>query len=102
MRIDPQIPGAVTSGTDAVSSRTGAAANTSSSAPTSGEPNDTVQLSANQTTLSRLVSHLATVPEIRQDKVASLRAEIQSGQFQRSNDQVAGAIVNEHLGSSNE
>jgi anti-sigma28 factor (negative regulator of flagellin synthesis) len=45
---------------------------------------------------------LASVPDIRQDKVASLRAEIQSGQFQRSNDQVAGAIVNEHLGSSNE
>jgi flagellar biosynthesis anti-sigma factor FlgM len=66
----------------------------------SGEPNDTVQLSAGQATLSRLVAQLASVPDIRQDKVSALQSEIQSGRFQRSNDQVAGAIVNEYLGSA--
>jgi anti-sigma28 factor (negative regulator of flagellin synthesis) len=43
------------------------------------------------------VTQLASVPDVRQDKVASLRAEVESGQFQRSNDQVAGAIIDEHL-----
>jgi flagellar biosynthesis anti-sigma factor FlgM len=101
MRIDPQIPGAITSGTDPVStSRPGAGAKTSTPANISGEPNDTVQLSTQQATLSRLVSQLASVPDVRQEKVASLRAEIQSGQFQRSDEQVAAAIVNEHFGGS--
>jgi negative regulator of flagellin synthesis FlgM len=93
MRIDPQIPGANTAGTGSVSSSRTGGATTSSSAPASGQPNDTVQLSANQTTLSRLVSHSASVPEIRQDKVDALRTQIQSGQFQRSNEQAANAIA---------
>lgn len=58
-------------------------------------PNDTVQISSDQTTLQGLVAGLDKVPDVRADRVQSLRTEIQSGAFQRTNDQVAGAIVNE-------
>jgi anti-sigma28 factor (negative regulator of flagellin synthesis) len=46
------------------------------------------------------VSQLGHVPDIRHEKVNALRSEIQSGQFQRSNEQVAGAIVTQLLGTN--
>jgi flagellar biosynthesis anti-sigma factor FlgM len=99
MRIDPRISAADNPGTTRVGdSQSGAAKNTS--APISGGPNDTVQLSSGQVTAHHLVAQLANVPEIRQPMVDALRAEIQSGKFQRSNQQVAGAIVNELFGSA--
>jgi hypothetical protein len=51
----------------------------------------------------QLMSQLSQVPDIRQEKVDALRSEIQSGQFHRSNDQVAGALVTQLFGiNSNE
>jgi flagellar biosynthesis anti-sigma factor FlgM len=97
MRIDPQIPAAENSGTNRVGdSQSGAAKR--SSAPPAAEPSDTVQLSSDQATVRQLVSQLSQVPDVRQERVNSLRSEIQSGQFQRSNDQVAGAVVTQLLG----
>jgi len=97
MRIDPQIPAPDAAATSSVSNqRSGAAANAAAGA--SGQPNDTVQLSAAQTVLSSLVSQLANVPDVRQQKVDALRAQIQSGQYQASNEQVANAIVDELVG----
>jgi flagellar biosynthesis anti-sigma factor FlgM len=99
MRIDPQIPAAENSGTNRVSdSQLGAAKK--SSGPPAAEPSDTVQLSSDQATVRQLISQLSQVPDVRQGLVEALRSEIQSGQFQRSSDQVAGAIVSQLLGGS--
>jgi flagellar biosynthesis anti-sigma factor FlgM len=96
MRIDPQITAAENSGTNRVAdSQSGTAKRLSTLAAV--ESNDTVQLSAGQATVRQLVTQLSQIPEVRQGRVDSLRSEIQSGQFQRSNDQVAGAIVGQLL-----
>jgi anti-sigma28 factor (negative regulator of flagellin synthesis) len=57
-----------------------------------------VQLSSGQAVVRQLVSKLDQVPETRQERVSALRSEVQSGQFNRSNEQVAGAIVDQLYG----
>ena len=47
----------------------------------------------------QLVSHLSRVPDVRQEQVNALRSEIESGQFQRDNDLVAGAVLRELFGA---
>ena len=98
MRIDPQIPAAENTGTSRVNDAQSGAAKGASTAITNG-PNDTVQLSSGQATVRQLVAQLSQIPEIRQDKVNALAAQIQSGNFQRSNEQVAGAITSQLLGA---
>jgi anti-sigma28 factor (negative regulator of flagellin synthesis) len=44
------------------------------------------------------VSRLSWVPDVRQEKVNALQLEIQAGEFQRSNEQVAGAVVSQLFG----
>jgi flagellar biosynthesis anti-sigma factor FlgM len=98
MRINPQIPPVdSTAATPVNDSRTNAA-KTAQPSPV-GEPSDTVRLSSGQATVRQLVTQLDQVPEIRQQKVSSLRSQVQSGQFQRSNQQVAGAIVDDLFGA---
>ena len=100
MRIDPQIPTTdATAVTSASNQRSGAAANTSGGV--AGAPTDSVQLSSAQSVLSSLVLQLANVPDVRQQKVDALRTQIQSGQYQIHNQQVANAIVDELVGPSN-
>jgi anti-sigma28 factor (negative regulator of flagellin synthesis) len=55
-------------------------------------------LSPDQAVIRQLVSHLSQVPEVRQEKVNALQSEIQAGLFQRSDEQVAGAVVSQLLG----
>ena len=55
-------------------------------------------LSPDQAAIRQLVSHLSQVPEVRQEKVNALQSEIQGGLFQRSDEQVAGAVVSQLLG----
>jgi len=97
MRIDPQIPASENTGTNRVNDARSAATKGSSTASV-GQPNDTVQLSSGEATVRQLVSQLSQVPDIRQEKVNALQTEIQAGQFQRSNEQVAGAVVSQLLG----
>lgn len=98
MKINPGIPAPDNTATSQVSnSRSGAARNASS---ISGEPQDTVQLSSGQATIRQLVTQLAKVPDVRQQKINSLSLAIQSGQYQPTNDQVAGAIVKDLFGSA--
>ena len=97
MRIDPQIPASQNSETTRANDAKSAAAKGSSGA-SAGQPNDTVQLSSGQATFRQLVAQLNQVPDVRQERVSALRLEINSGQFQRSNDQVAGAIVSQLFG----
>jgi flagellar biosynthesis anti-sigma factor FlgM len=99
MRIDPQNPVPANTSTNRVGdAQTGTARSNSSTA--ASEPNDTVQLSSGQATVRQLVSQLAQVPDTRQAQVSALRTEIQSGQFNRRNDQVAAAIVAQEFGPS--
>jgi flagellar biosynthesis anti-sigma factor FlgM len=97
MRIDPQIPATENSGTNRVNDNQSGAAK-ASSASSAGQPNDTVHLSSDQATVRQLVSQLSQIPDVRQKQVSALRSEVQSGQFQRSNEQVAGAIATQLLG----
>lgn len=97
MRIDPQIPAAENTGTSRVNDAQSGAAKGASTPVTSG-PNDTVQLSSGQATVRQLVTQLSQIPDGRQDKVNALAAQIQSGNFQRSNERVAGAITSQLLG----
>jgi len=97
MRIDPQIPAAENSATNRVNDSQSGAAKTPT-APIAGQPNDTVHLSSDQATVRQLVAQLDQIPDVRQQQVSALRSEIQSGQFQRSNDQVAGAVVAQLFG----
>jgi anti-sigma28 factor (negative regulator of flagellin synthesis) len=55
-------------------------------------------LSPDQAAIRQLVSCLSQVPDVRQEKVNALRSEIQAGLFQRSDEQVAGAVVIQLLG----
>ncbi len=99
MRINPQIPPVDSTATTPVSdARSGAAKAAQPSAVV--QPNDTVQLSSSTAAVRQLLTQLDQVPEIRQERVSSLRSQIQSGQFQHSNEQVAGAIVNELFGAA--
>ena len=96
MRIDPKIASQnlQVNRPDEVQSATAKGTKTAGA----GQPNDTVQLSSGQATIRQLVSQLNQVPDVRQEQVNALRAEVQTGQFQRSKDQVAGAIVSQLLG----
>ena len=98
MRIDPGISTAGNAGTNQVTDTTSVPRNTPNSI--SGEPEDTVKLSSAQAMVRQLVSAATQGSDVRQQKVDSLRAAIQSGQYQPSNGQIAGAIVNEFFGSA--
>jgi flagellar biosynthesis anti-sigma factor FlgM len=99
MRIDPQIPAGDNLGTNRVSDAQSGAGK-STRAPISGEPNDSVQLSSGQATVRQLVAQLGQVPDVRLEKITALRSEIQAGKFQRSDELVARAIVNDQFGSA--
>jgi hypothetical protein len=55
-------------------------------------------LSPDQAAIRQLVSHLSQVRDVRQEKVNALQSEIQAALFQRSDEQVAGAVVSQLLG----
>jgi anti-sigma28 factor (negative regulator of flagellin synthesis) len=66
--------------------------------PSLGQLSGVESLSPDQATVRQLVSQLRQVPDIRQEKVSALQSEIQAGRFQRSDEQVAGAVVGQLLG----
>jgi anti-sigma-28 factor FlgM len=68
------------------------------STPCLGQPSGMEPLSPDHAAIRQLVSHLSQVPEVRQEKVNALQSEIQAGLFQRSDEQVAGAVVSQLLG----
>lgn len=97
MRINQQIPPADNTTTDRISgSVQGQTQSTPAQVPS--QPNDTVQLSSTQGTVRQLAAHVDQVPDVRQQKVDALRAQVQSGSYQPSNQSAAGAIVNELFG----
>src|SRR5882672_1935934 len=68
------------------------------STPCLGQLSGVESLSLDQAAIRQLVAHLSQVPEVRQEKVNALQSEIQAGLFQRSDEQVAGAVVSQLLG----
>lgn len=59
------------------------AARVSGAAPASGAPiQDELSLSSAGLDASRMVDHVREMPDIRQDKVASLRAQIANGTYE--------------------
>jgi flagellar biosynthesis anti-sigma factor FlgM len=54
---------------------------------------DQAELSGAHVQAQALVAQAAQLPEVRQERVQSLRQAIQSGRYQSSLDEVAGAVV---------
>jgi flagellar biosynthesis anti-sigma factor FlgM len=54
---------------------------------------DQAELSGAHVQAQALVAQAAQLPEVRQERVQSLRQAIQSGRYQSSPDEVAGAVV---------
>jgi len=60
----------------------------------SGE--DTVSLSSTHGEVQALAAGVAAVPEVRTERVSSLREQISKGQYQPTSKQVADALIREH------
>lgn len=59
-------------------------------------PADEVRLSTNGSDIQTLKSKLQALPEIRSERVASLRQAIQSGSYKLDDRQIADAIYREY------
>lgn len=78
-------------------------ANTRGTAPqpqTGGAPNspevdsqDSVQLSGELGQVQRLMDQLDQTPDVRSERVAALRQQVQQGTYQPSTDQIANAMI---------
>ena len=74
-----------------------------SASPIAGRPtpsSDTVYISAQAETLAQLVTRVKELPDLRQERVASLRAIATSGGFHYSADDLADAILRDENGFS--
>ncbi|HTS36837.1 MAG TPA: flagellar biosynthesis anti-sigma factor FlgM [Candidatus Solibacter sp.] len=78
--------------------RTSASAATPSAAGALGE--DQAQLSGAQAQVTALVAQAAQLPEIRQERVSSLRQAVESGRYDPSPESTAGALVTYMLAGS--
>jgi len=99
MKIDPRIPAngelqnnrvkspkAETSGEGSTGKTVGASKATSQ---------DTFQLSSRHSEVQTLTEKLASVPEVRQEKIAPLQAKVQNGTYKPDSAKVADAILAE-------
>jgi flagellar biosynthesis anti-sigma factor FlgM len=93
VRIDPNqgLTGAEGAAADRV---TGAAASAPSRTAQQGPAaqSDQANLSADAQQFSNLRSAISNVPDVRQDRVASLQQAVQSGSYSVSNQQIAAAL----------
>ena len=102
MYIDPKIqfpndspPDPLTGARTASTPAIGGASKGGSVAPASTD-GDTVSLSSTHGEIQTLTASLANVPEIRTDRVDSLREQVGQGTYQPSSQRVADAIVREY------
>jgi negative regulator of flagellin synthesis FlgM len=93
MRIDPLSSAAIELSSEASSQQ----ASIQSAAKTSraGEE-DRATLTSGSVSKDSLVSQALSSPEIRQDKVDSLRLSVESGKYELDSAKTAAAIVNEY------
>jgi len=60
---------------------------------------DTVQISGTAGEVQQLMTQLSQTPDVRAQRVASLRQQIQQWTYQPTNEQLAGAVASEAFGS---
>ncbi len=96
MRIDSNQGPQLTAEAGSTSSQSTATA--SSSAWGVGE--DEAQLSGAHVQVEALAAQAAQLPEVRQDRVSSLRQAVESGQYQASPESVAGSMFDHMLAFS--
>ena len=73
------------------------AANAKTRATSSGvDQGDRTTLTSDSTSVSSLASTALSSPEVRQDKVDSLRQAIGSGQYQLDPVKIAGSMIDDH------
>jgi flagellar biosynthesis anti-sigma factor FlgM len=60
------------------------------------ESEDRTTLSSNSTSVGSLVSKALESPEVRQDKVQSLRQSINSGEYELDPDKIASSILDQY------
>jgi len=64
---------------------------------TAGAEGDKVQLSSRSKEFAKAAAVVESSPEIRTEKVDSLKAKVSSGEYKIDPDQVANKMVEEHL-----
>jgi negative regulator of flagellin synthesis FlgM len=101
MRIDPnQLPGNVQPDNVDQAKKSGAQPS-DANASAGNSPlgiEDTFQLSGTLGQVQQLKAQLAQTPEVRSDRVAALRQQVQQGTYKPTNEQIANAMISE-LGS---
>jgi len=104
MKIDPRIQPSNESQSDAVKATQKGAVHSSTDAKPPTHANapagDTVQLSIQHSEIQRLNAQVASVPEVRAERIAPLQAKVQSGTYAPDSGKVADAILAEHSGTS--
>jgi negative regulator of flagellin synthesis FlgM len=60
-------------------------------------PNEKVNLSATAKDIQTLKNAIASLPDVRQDKVDELRARIEKGEYSASGEKIADKIIEEFL-----
>ena len=101
MKIDPSNLLGPQSSTSVGGAESPANARTSKiSNESSSHSSDQASLSSDAVRLSSLRAQLNSVPEIRQDRVATISAALQNGTYSVSNKQIAQSLVRDFLPSS--
>ena len=62
--------------------------------PAAADPQDQISFSSDRTAVSSLEARVMQTPEIRQDRVASLKAAISNGTYALEPDKIAEAMLN--------
>lgn len=92
MRIDLNPSSQPLSETNRGNTPNAAAAAKSSSSSALGTGEDQAVLSGTLVEVQALVAQASQLPEVRQERVTALRQAVQSGTYQASPEQVAGAV----------
>jgi negative regulator of flagellin synthesis FlgM len=103
MRIDPNLQYLQNAQTDASQGVKGPAsqqASATGSTPQTAETDsgDTVQISGRAGEVQQLMTQVSQTPDVRAQRVAALRQQIQQGTYQPTNEQLAGAVASEAFG----
>jgi flagellar biosynthesis anti-sigma factor FlgM len=91
MRIDSNHGTQSTGEAERAGAQTSAAANSTSGASVLGE--DQAQLSGGHAQIEALAAQAAQLPEVRQEKVQTLRQAVAGGQYDPPPEKVAGALL---------
>jgi negative regulator of flagellin synthesis FlgM len=103
MRIDPnQFPGNVQQDNVQQANTRGAQPSQTSGTPDDAQvdPQDSFQLSGTLGQVQQLKAQLAQLPDVRSERVAALRHQVEQGSYKPTNEQIANAMISELSGGS--